>query len=120
MNKDYIAEEINYRVAQISTKNDKIADATEVMEYFTGVMRGDIKDQFDLDAPLSERTRCAQELAKRLIDMQQRTGGNEPPKLTITVDWGEDASANVEMIDESVDTNSISDMFDTKKRDNLE
>lgn len=120
LNKDYIAEEINYRVTQISTKNDKIADATEVMEYFTGVMRGDIKDQFDLDAPLSERTRCAQELAKRLIDMQQRTGGNEPPKLTITVDWGEDASANVEMIDESVDTDSISDMFDTKKRDNLE
>lgn len=118
LTKDYIAEEINYRMSEL--RSPKIADATEVMEYFTGVMRGEINDQFGLEAPLSERTRCAQELAKRLIDIQQRTGGNEPPKLTITVDWGEEASANVEMTGESVDTSAIGDLFDTKKRDNLE
>ena len=28
-------------------------------------MRGEIKDQFDLDAPLQERTRAAEALAKR-------------------------------------------------------
>ena len=118
LNKDYIAEEINYRLNL--AKNQSIADATEVMEYFTKVMRGEINDQFGLEASLSERTRCAQELAKRVIDIPNRAGGSEAPKLTITVDWGEDASASIEEIGESVDTSSISDLYDTKKRDNLE
>lgn len=34
----------------------------------TDVMRGKIKDQFDLDASLSERTKAAQELLKRNVD----------------------------------------------------
>lgn len=46
--------------------SDKIADIQEVMEYLTSVMRGEKKDQFDLDAALSERTKAASELAKRL------------------------------------------------------
>ena len=44
----------------------KIADIQEVMEYLTSVMRGEKKDQFDLDPALSERTKAASELAKRL------------------------------------------------------
>lgn len=44
----------------------RIADIQEVMEYLTSVMRGEKKDQFDLDPPLSERTKAASELAKRL------------------------------------------------------
>jgi phage terminase small subunit len=44
----------------------KIADIQEVMEYLTAVMRGEKKDQFDLEAALSERTKAASELAKRL------------------------------------------------------
>lgn len=47
-------------------ESDKIADIEEVMQYLTSVMRGEKKDQFDLDASLSERTRAAGELAKRL------------------------------------------------------
>lgn len=46
--------------------SDKIADIQEVMEYLTSVMRGEKKDQFDLDAALSERTKAASELARRL------------------------------------------------------
>ena len=53
-------------------ESDKIADIQEVMEYLTSVMRGDTKDQFDLDASLSERTRAASELAKRL-DVRAKT-----------------------------------------------
>ena len=53
-------------------ESDKIADIQEVMEYLTSVMRGDAKDQFDLDASLSERTRAASELAKRL-DVRAKT-----------------------------------------------
>ncbi|MEG1106613.1 MAG: terminase small subunit [Eubacterium sp.] len=46
----------------------RLATAEEVMEYLTAVMRGEVKDQFGLDAPLSERTKAAVELAKRIID----------------------------------------------------
>ena len=47
-------------------ESDKIADIEEVMQYLTSVMRGEKKDQFDLDPALSERTKAAGELAKRL------------------------------------------------------
>ena len=47
-------------------ESDKIADIQEVMEYLKSVMRGEKKDQFDLDPALSERTKAASELAKRL------------------------------------------------------
>ena len=47
-------------------ESDKIADIQEVMEYLTSVMRGEKKDQFDLDPSLGERTKAASELAKRL------------------------------------------------------
>ena len=47
-------------------ESDKIADIEEVMEYLTSVMRGEKKDQFDLDPALSERTKAASELARRL------------------------------------------------------
>ena len=53
-------------------ESDKIADIQEVMEYLTSVMRGEKKDQFDLDASLSDRTRAAGELAKRL-DVRAKT-----------------------------------------------
>lgn len=48
-----------------------IADAEEIMQYFTRVMRGEEKDQFGLEASLSERTKAAQELAKRKVDIGQ-------------------------------------------------
>ena len=47
-------------------ESEKIADIEEVMQYLTSVMRGEKKDQFDLEASLSDRTRAAGELAKRL------------------------------------------------------
>ena len=45
--------------------NKKIASQTEVLQYLTGVMRGEIKDQFDLDASLQDRTKAAELLGKR-------------------------------------------------------
>ena len=53
-------------------ESEKIADIQEVMEYFTSVMRGEKKDQFDLDPTLSDRTKAASELAKRL-DIREKT-----------------------------------------------
>lgn len=86
MRKDYIIEEIRCRMEK--ARNDSIATMQEVMEYFTGVMKGDIKDAFGLEASLSERTKAAVELAKRLSVLEDReVGQQEPPKLVIEVDW---------------------------------
>ena len=63
MKKPVVLEYIQKRQKQIDD-----AHITEIMQYLTSVMRGEVKDQFDLDAPLSERTRCAQELLKRNMD----------------------------------------------------
>lgn len=112
LNKDYITEEINFRLQ--NHKNDKIADREELLEYLTKVMRGEINDQFGLEASLSERTKACQELCKRVIDMEDRVAGKEPPKLVITVDWGEDASASVGEVGESIDADAIQQAFDTK------
>ena len=66
-----------------------IAEANEVMEYFTSVMRGEIKDQFGLDAPLTERTNAAKELAKRTIDVDLRKQGMADNQITVTLNWGD-------------------------------
>ena len=66
---------------------DKVATAEEVMKYFTSVMRGEIKDQFGLEASLSERTRAAQELARRTVDIDNRNAGNADAKVEIVLDW---------------------------------
>ena len=66
---------------------DKVATAEEVMKYFTSVMRGEIKDQFGLEASLSERTKAAQELARRTVDIDNRNAGNADAKVEIVLDW---------------------------------
>lgn len=62
----HILNYINARQEQIASKD--IADIEEIMKYLTDVMRGKIKDQFDLDPSLTERTKAAQELLKRNVD----------------------------------------------------
>lgn len=84
-NKAYISTEIKFRLEKM--KSESIADADEIMQYFTSVMRGQVKDQFGLEAPLSERTKAAQELAKRKIDLPQKLSGNEQPEVRIVLDW---------------------------------
>ena len=64
-----------------------VADATEVMMYFTQVMRGELKDQFGLDASLSDRTTAAKELAKRTIDMENRMAGKPDAVVSINLNW---------------------------------
>lgn len=71
----------------------------EILEFFTSVARGEVKDQFGLDASLADRTKAAQELAKRTIDVKQkrqerREIAREREKLrekdgaiTIKLDW---------------------------------
>lgn len=90
LSKDYIAGEIKFRTDQLHTS--KIATAQEVMEYFTAVMKGEIKDQFGLEAPLSERTRAAQELARRTVDIENRANGKADAEVKITLNWNREGT----------------------------
>lgn len=81
--KDYITDEITWRLDQL--KKETIADADEIMQYFTQVMRGEVRDQFGLDAPLCERTSAAKELAKRIIDIE--TVDVQVPEIKVTLNW---------------------------------
>ncbi|MCR3759172.1 terminase small subunit [Clostridium felsineum] len=58
-----VSEYLKERIKQI--EDERIAKPMEVLQYLTKVMRGEEKDQFDLDAPLNERTKAAELLGKR-------------------------------------------------------
>lgn len=68
---DYIAE----RTA--STEQKRIATGDEVMEFLTAVMRGEIKDAFDLPPSLADRKDAAKELAKRTVDIEARKANTD-------------------------------------------
>ena len=70
-----LREYIDKRMEEI--QKPTIAKAEEVLEHLTGVMRGEIKDQFGLDASLSDRTKAAELLGKRyalFTDKKEVTG----------------------------------------------
>lgn len=50
---------------------EKVADSNEVLQYLTAVMRGEVRDQFDLDPSLSDRTKAADLLAKIVMKTTQ-------------------------------------------------
>lgn len=85
LNRDYITSEIQHRTAEARTSS--IASAQEIMQYFTDVMQGKIKDAFGLEASLAERTKAAVELAKRQIDIPQKLANTEAPEIKITLDF---------------------------------
>lgn len=88
LNRPNIKAEIQKIMEEL--KDESLATADEVMKFFTSVMRGEVKDQFGLDATLSDRTRAAQELAKRTIDIENRNAGNADQTLSIKIDWSRD------------------------------
>ena len=55
----YIAERMK------AVEEKRIATGDEVLKYLTAVMRGEEKDQFDLEASLQDRTKAAELLGKR-------------------------------------------------------
>lgn len=70
LNMPIVKKEISSRLEAI--RSAQVADEHEVMAYFTAVMRGQVLDQFGLEASLQERTRAAECLAKRIIDMPKK------------------------------------------------
>ena len=63
LSKPSISEYIAERQKQID--DSRIADVKEELEFYSSVLRGEIKDQFDVDAALSDRLAAGRELMKR-------------------------------------------------------
>lgn len=55
----YIAERIGNQDKEL------VADADEVLRFYSAVMRGEVKDQFGLDASLTDRLKAGDSLMKR-------------------------------------------------------
>ena len=83
LNKLYIQDEIKFRIDK--RQNESIATGEQVMEFFSKVMRGEVKDQFGLEAPLSERLKAANELARRTVDIENKINGKADNKVTVTL-----------------------------------
>lgn len=60
----------------------RIADADEVMRFYSAVMRGEVKDSFGLDAALADRLKAGDALMKRFIAIQGKMAENECEDLT--------------------------------------
>lgn len=65
-----------------SDEEKRIADADEVMRFYSAVMRGEVKDSFGLDAALADRLKAGDALMKRFIAIQGKTVENECEDLT--------------------------------------
>ena len=63
LKKPEISAYIENRLAEQRAK--RIASADEVMEFFSAVMRGEVKDAFDLDPALDTRIAAGKEIMKR-------------------------------------------------------
>lgn len=63
LKKPEVSEYIEKRLAEQRAK--RIASADEVMQFFTAVMRGEVKDAFDLDPALDTRLAAGKEIMKR-------------------------------------------------------
>ena len=85
LDRDYIREEISYRLQQI--EEAKIADASEIMRFYTSVMRGEVLDQFGIEASLDTRIKAANELAKHKIEiplrLEQKNLSNNVGSITL-------------------------------------
>lgn len=73
--KEYIAE----RMKKI--QSEKTADLEEVIRFFSSVMRGEVKDQFDLDATISDRLSAGRELMR----WYEKADGEEKDTGGITI-----------------------------------
>lgn len=83
-----IKEEIDRLMKPKEKEQEKhIATSQEVMQFFTDMMAGKIKDQFGLDASNADRIKAAQEIAKRTVDMDNRASGKADNVVQIKLDW---------------------------------
>lgn len=63
LSKPAISGYIKKRIEEIEA--GKVASADEVIKFYTSVMRGEVRDQFGLEASLADRLNAGKELMKR-------------------------------------------------------
>ena len=85
LRRDKIREEI---LAQIAKKDEeKVAKPTEILSFYTSVMRGEVLDQFGIEASLDTRIKAANELAKHQIEiplrLEQKNLSNNVGSITL-------------------------------------
>ena len=85
LRKSHVIEEISAQIAK--REQAKIASATEVLQFYSSVMRGELLDQFGIEASLDTRIKAANELAKHQIEipmkLQQRENSNNLGSITL-------------------------------------
>lgn len=83
--RDGIREEL---AAQIAAREaDRIAKPTEILQFYTSVMRGEVLDQFNIEASIDTRIKAANELAKHQIEipmkLEQKNNANNIGSITL-------------------------------------
>lgn len=79
LSKPSISEYIQERQKQID--NERIASITEIQQFYSSVLRGEVKDQFGLEASLDTRMAAGRELMKRFEKAE--TNKNDSHGITI-------------------------------------
>lgn len=87
LNKNYISEEIRYRMDKLN--QDAEETGRRLFEFWWSIVDGTAKDQFGLDVDMGTRIKASQEIAKRVLDLQNRGNNTGTPEIKITLDWGE-------------------------------
>ena len=73
LKKPNISEYISERLKKI--EEERVASADEVMRFYSSVMRGEVTDQFGLEAALDVRLKAADSLMKRFAVSADRNKG---------------------------------------------
>lgn len=79
LSKPSISSYIQERQKQID--DERIADIAEIQRFYSSVLRGEVKDQFGLDASLETRIAAGRELMKRFEKAE--TNKNDSRRITI-------------------------------------
>ena len=85
LSKPKIQKELDEQLKLI--KLDAVASANEILNFYTKAMRGEVKDQFGLDATLADRMKAAEALAKRQIDMKAIADRAKDNEITLNLVW---------------------------------
>ena len=90
--------EISYRLKM--REEAMIAKPAEILRFYTSVMRGEVLDQFGIEASIDTRIKAANELAKHQIEiplkMEQKNISNNVGSITLNFLPRPDSSGEIE------------------------
>lgn len=86
--KDYISERMN------NQDRERVASADEVIAFYTAVMRGEVKDQFGIEASLSDRLKAGENLMRRYDKIAPADKAEENSGVIMMPEVNESAGTN--------------------------